>query len=381
MAVQFASTDPPTILEEILSDFTTVTGRTLLPSQPEYLFCQSLAYRIVLEREQINATGNSQLLAFSSAPVLDYIVALLGVTRLPSAYAVTTLQFTLVAGHGPVVIPQNTRVISTDGLMVFATSSDVTVDANTLVVNVDAECQTAGAAGNGYAIGTIIQIQDVQAYLSACTNVSITAGGSDVETDNQLRSRAMNAPAQFSVAGPKNAYKYFALAVSSLIVDVAVVSYADDNTIPLGEVDIYPLLANGQLANQALIDEIQAALSDDSVRPLCDVVVVKTPTEVDYTVMVNITKYTNSQNTDILSLVNPLIIAYGATKVASLGLDIVNSEIEAMCRVAGVYDLQIVITPTAPAGRVLTGNNLVIASNEFAVLQNYSVNIIGTNNG
>ena len=379
MAVLFVPVDSETILSEIIADFETITGRTLEPSQPEYLFCSALAYRIVLERQRINAAGNSQLLAYSTAPVIDYLVSLVGVTRLPAQYAVCTLQFTLVSGHNAVIIPKGTRVISTDGQATFATMQDATVNAGILVVNVPAKCEVAGNIGNDYAIGTIKQIQDVQAYLSACTNIEITNGGSNEETDEQLRVRAFAAPAQFSVAGPKNAYKFFALSASPLIIDVAVVSYSEDNSIPKGQVNIYPLLVNGQLANQALLDAIRDKLSDETIRPLSDSVVVSNPTKIEYSLNINITKLNSANSSLITSALNALILQFGKDKMNKLGLDIVNSEVEAICRINGVYDVDVVIVP--PIGIDLTGDNLVLKSNEFPFMVNFNLNITAASNG
>lgn len=379
MAVLFVPVDPETILSEIIADFETITGRTLEPSQPEYLFCSALAYRIVLERQRINAAGNSQLLEFSSAPVIDYLVQLVGVNRLPAQHAVCTLQFTLVAGHNTVTIPKGTRVISTDGQATFATTQDATVNADILVVNVPAECETAGDIGNDYAIGTITQIQDVQAYLSACQNIDITAGGSDEETDDQLRSRAFGAPSQFSVAGPRAAYKFFALSASPLILDVAVVSYAEDQNTPYGQINIYPLLANGEVANQALLDAIRDTLNDEKIRPLTDYIIVANPTRVEYSLNINITKLKGANTSLITSALSAKLLQYGKDKIKKLGLDIVNSEVEALCRIDGVYDVDVTIVP--PSGMTLTGDNLVLKSNEFPFMTNFNVNVTATANG
>jgi phage-related baseplate assembly protein len=378
MSVKFVETDSDTILSEILADFTTLTGRILEPSQPEYLLCSAMAYRVSIERQRMNTTGNSQLLEFSTAPILDYLLSLVGVTRLPAQYAVCTLQFTLIAGHGSVVIPQGTRVMSEDGQVVFATKTDTTVSADILVVNIDAECTSSGESGNKYEIGTIKEIQDVQAYLSSCINIDITSGGSDAETDEQLRTRGFSAPSQFSVAGPKDAYKFFALSASPLILDVAIVTYSEDTNCPRGQINIYPLLANGELANQALLDAIHETCSDDSIRPISDYIVVVNASKVEYSLTINIVKKTGSNNVEILALLNPLIIAFGKAKMLKLGLDIVNSEIEALCRVSGVYDVDVTIIPTTG---ILTGDNLVIKSSEFPFMANYSLNIISSNNG
>ena len=76
------------------------------------------------------------MVAFANAPQLDYLGELVGVTRLAATTASTTLQFTLVGGHGAVIIPGGTRVQTTDGQAIFQTLADVPVDALTDVVDV-----------------------------------------------------------------------------------------------------------------------------------------------------------------------------------------------------------------------------------------------------
>lgn len=375
---KFVDDDPATILAEIIADFETLSGKTLLPSQPEYLLCSAMAYRVVLERNRQNATGKSQLVAFSTAPIIDYLAQLVGVTRIPAAQATCQLQFTLISGHGDLIIPFGTRVISTDGLAIFETLEDMPVASGVLTATVNAICQTAGGVGNNYAIGDINVIQDPQPYISSCQNIDITAGGSDEETDDQLRARIFIAPSQFSVAGPKKAYEFFTFSVSPLIVSVSVISMTEDITIPAGEVDIYPLLANGNMPDSTLIDLIQAALSDEKIRPLTDTPVVKAPTQVQFTVTVNITKYPTYANSAITTPVTSALNAFRQAKIEKMGLDIINSEIEALCRVEGVYDLEVIIVPV---GKSLTGDNLVLAANEFGYMSDFTINITGSNNG
>lgn len=77
----------------------------------------------------------------------------------------------------------------------------------------------------------------------------------------------------FSTAGPINAYIYHAKSVSAAIADVAATSPEP------GIVDIRILLQNGEQPNQAMLEEIEAALNASDVRPLTDVVTVSMPEE------------------------------------------------------------------------------------------------------
>lgn len=355
--------------------------KPLVPGQPDYLLASILAYQKYLLIQRCNAAFINMLLDFAAAPNLDYIVALLGVVRTSAQPATCSLKFILVSGHGSVTIPAGTRVSSSDGKAVFAVDEDALVLSGTDDATTFATCQTDGIIGNDYAIGTVNTIMDVQPWLSTCENVDITASGVDTETDEELRQRAKLAPSSFSVAGPRDAYIYFTKSVSPLICDVAVISSTEDISVPPGEVDIYPLLDNGNVPNSSMIALIQSTLSADKIRPLTDTVVVSAPTQVDFEISLNVTKLSSyPESADfIIDAINLILIDYRVAKLAKLGQDIVATEIEKLCKIDGVYDLDLTITP--PAGRDLTGRNLVFNPSEFGYLSMFYVAVTGENNG
>lgn len=359
----------------------TFAGKTLVKGQPDYLICANLAYQKYLLLQRVNSAICNMLIDFAIAPVLDYIVALLGVVRSPAQAATCTLNFILVDGHGDLTISAGTRVSSSDGIAIFELDQDITVASGVNTATGSATCQSDGIIGNGYVIGSVNTIMDVEPYISTCSNTDITANGSDAETDEELRARAKMAPSTFSSAGPRDAYIYFAKSVSSLIADIAVITAQEDSLVPAGEVDIYPLLWGGVSSDSELNAQILAVLSDEKVRPLTDTVIVSSPTAVHFDLAINITRLGTSAvlSSDIIDSITSILENYRIVKYSKLGLDIIASEIESICRIPGVYDLAITITP--PAGKDLTGRNLVIASSEFAYLDNINVSITGSNNG
>ena len=232
-----------------------LTGKTLQPAQPERLLLNGYAYRELLLRQGVQSAAVQNLVDFSDAPVLDYLGALLGVTRLAAAPAEASLTFTLVSGHGAVTIPVGTRVSSTDGKAVFRTKQDVNVAVGINTASVEADCDAPGVIGNGYAIGQISTILDPQAFLVSATNPAVTAGGADEETDANLRERIKLAPASFSNAGSRGAYTYWAKSANANIIDVAITQ-----PVP-GTVNIYPLMADGAVTPDAVLDSVEEILS------------------------------------------------------------------------------------------------------------------------
>jgi len=110
----FIENDPDAILADLVSIYQQLSGKVLQPAQIERLLLNAYAYRESLLRSQIQNAALQNLVAFASAPALDYLGELVGVVRLPSAPAVCTLEFTLVSGHTGVIIPESARVASKD---------------------------------------------------------------------------------------------------------------------------------------------------------------------------------------------------------------------------------------------------------------------------
>lgn len=373
----FAETNPSVILTQVLKDFTDMTGKVLNPAQPEYIIASCIAYHKALTMNRINEAGKAMLVDFSTAPVLDYLAALFNITRLPAQGAVCTLGFDIVPGHMQVVIPLGTRISSTDGNVVFATDDDITVPVGTDYVEITATCETTGTAGNGYKVGDINQLQDPYAYISSVNNIDITAGGSDEESDAELRARIKLATSQYSVAGSRNAYIFWAKSADPSIIDIAVATYEDDNNIPFGEVDIYALLKDAGIPTSAINNKILDILSSETIRPLTDTVVVKSPAAISYSLTVDIVKYPEAQ-ASLTNILYQRLNDFGVSKKQKLGMDIIETEIEALCRIDGVYDVSVTITPD---GHPLTGRNLIVNPWEVAILDIISITLTGVNNG
>lgn len=103
----------------------------------------------------------------------------------------------------------------------------------------------------------------------------------DNESDAALRSRSQLSLEGFSVAGPVQAYRYHALSASQAVRDVTVLSPSP------GVVRLF-VLAHGGTPDATLLSTVLAAVSAESVRPLCDTVEVVAPGVIDYTVHANL---------------------------------------------------------------------------------------------
>lgn len=379
---EFINRDPNVIIAEITAQYEQATGRTLEPAQVEQLVLNAFAYREVLVRNQIQDAALQNLVSFARFPMLDYLGELVGVVRLPSQPSRTTIQFTLVTGHGDVVIPQNTRISTTDGRVNFELIQDVPVASGVDVASVTAIAQSNGSVGNDYALGTVSVILDPQPYLAAASNTSITEGGTQEETDDQIRDRIKLAPNAFSVAGPYKAYEFWAKSASPLIIDVSVTNrhYKSGDTIPAGKaigdiipgtVEVFPLVEGLAVTPVEILEAVDAVLNADRIRPLNDKVYVSSPEAVNTTIEVDLTLYDGSVQSDIIPIVQQALEEFRDGRRKLLGQDVVVNQIIKLCIVDGVYDAAV----TSPA------TDLIITETQFANITDIIVNVTGTNPG
>lgn len=365
MNLNFIDADPAVIQAELVEAYEAATNKTLAPAQVERLILNAIAYREFLLRTQINEAARQNLVDFSSAPVLDFLGQLVGVSRLSATPALCTNLFTLVAGHGNVVIPAGIRVATVDGAAVFQTRVSTPVDSGTDEVEIEMECLTTGTAGNDYIAGKVTTILDPLAYVDTSANIATTAGGSEEETDEALRERIKLAPASFSTAGSRGAYIYHARTAHPTITDVAV-----DSPTP-GLVQIFPLVEGGVATPQPILDAVELVCSGEKVRPLTDTVEVLSPTVVDYQILVELTLLTDAEQPVVGAQVNENLTAFADERRAKLGRDVNINSIVAKSMVEKVYNVNVV----SPA------SDLIIAENEVANCTSITVNVVGLNNG
>ncbi len=362
----FINSDPDEIVAFMKSFYETETGLTLSPAQLETLMINVWGYTLALHKSGINEACKLNLVAFAFGVILDYLAQLVGVTRLGASVSLCDIEFTLVTGHLAVVIPQGTRVSSVDGKAVFRTTVATPVGLGIDTVTIACECDTPGTQGNGYAPGTIITILDPQAYLQDASNQTITLGGADVETDEQLRVRIYLAPASFGTAGSKDGYKFWARSANTLIIDVEV-----DSSAPL-VIDIYPLIAAPGGTPQPILDQVYAACSADKRRPIGDLVQPASPIAVNYDIDVDVVLYDTADITTTLAELQTLAETFRDVRRAKLGRDFTRDQLKGMLVIPNkVYSI-VVTQPAADS---------VLTLQEYAECNSITINITGINAG
>lgn len=345
----FVNTDPQAIVRELTASYEQATGQNLYPAQVEQLLINLFAYRESLLREAVNATARQNLVAFASAPMLDYLGELVETYRLPAAAASTRLTFSLdEPAPRDIIIPQGTRVAASDS-MIFVTDTETIIRGAALSTEVAATCTEPGRQGNGWQPAQISTLLDATDDDVTVSNLSQSSGGSDAESDERLRSRIKLAPEAFSNAGSRGAYHYHALTVHQSIIDVSI------SRPEPGTVQIVPLLDSG-LPDDDMIRLIAAHVSGEKLRPLTDTVVVVKPDEIPVQIDAVIRPYPGTMVSEVLAAARASISDYISLRNRRLAQDIVPSQIVAALSVKGVYQ----VTLKSPLTRQ------VLAANEWS---------------
>jgi phage-related baseplate assembly protein len=251
------------------------TGHYPLVSDPETFVLEQVAYERELLVDDINREARENLLAFANEAMLDHLGASVDCERLPASRALTSLQLTLTSGHPAFVLEPGFTVRAVDGQSLFATTDPYPVAATATTITVVAQCHAPGPQANGFLPGEITEVVTGHPEVSAATNTELSQGGSEVEDDERYRQRIYLAPSKFSVAGPYDAYAYFALTANGAIKHVKVWS-----PVP-NDIAICALMAGGESATDAIKQQIGAVLSDDKVRPLGDRITVEDAEQVE----------------------------------------------------------------------------------------------------
>ena len=320
--VSFVQTDPEAIKAEIISRYEAAAGRTLGTADPIRIFLLAVAAEIIQQRVLINMAAQNNLLSYATGEYLDALGEYLLVSRLPASKAVTNIRFTLSQALEEVyIIPAGTEI--TNGIVTFATDSELLIAAGDLTGDVSASCTVAGEVGNGYLPGQLTTIVRPMTFVDSAENTNATYGGADVESDADYAERIRIAPNAFSVAGPIKAYVFYTQSVSSAIIDVSV-----DSPTP-GVVNVYPLLEGGVIPDQTLLDKVLEKLSDEDVRPLTDDVHALQATAVPYTIEVHyfIKNSDKNKGTAIQAAVLEAVEKYRLWQQGKIGRDIVPAEL------------------------------------------------------
>lgn len=151
-----------------------------------------------------------------------------------------------------------------------------------------------------------------------------------MESDPDYRNRLALKPESWSVAGPRDAFKYHAISASGQIKDASVTSPEGGTT------QIYVLTRTGTgIPDAGLLATVTGAVNGETVRPLSEEVIVSAPAIVNYALDIDLTLFAGPSTELVTAAVQAALADYAAAN-HRLGNDIIKSAIDAAAHVAGV---------------------------------------------
>lgn len=321
---KFVETDSESIEKMLVESYEQLTGRTLLPADPDKVFISWVTQLIVQERALINFAAGQNIPSRAIGENLDTLGEFIYNVQRPQAQpAEVDVRFEISAPQSSAVpIPKGTKLTDTSKTLVWETTEDAAVPIGAKYALARAVCQTAGEIGNGFVegqINTLIDVDNVPFY-KAVTNTTTSSGGSETADDNTYLELMRKSLEAYSTAGPKGAYEYHAKAVSTAIADVCAINPIDKP----GHVEIYAIMNDGTIADSGTKQDILAACNDDRVRPLTDIVEVCDPAEVEFDVDLTfyVDQSTQKSINDIQTAVDAAVEEFVSWQTAKIGRDI-----------------------------------------------------------
>ncbi len=253
-----------TIKSEILKNIVNIDTR-------EGSFVNDMVSPVSLEIEGVYQALNKILnLMFLTTTVQEYLEMRAfeyGIIRKNGTYSTGMAKF---YGEVGAIIPRQT-LISTEDNIIFETVEACTIDSQGMV-EVEIISTEIGAKNNVLQ-GTLCNLPVSVKSVVSVENTTVTRGGSDVETDEELRDRVLFQIRTPATSGNSMHYKLWALECEGV---------GDCKVFPLyygnGTVMVMPISAQKRALDNTLNENVRTYI--DSVNPIGAEIYVEAPTEI-----------------------------------------------------------------------------------------------------
>jgi uncharacterized phage protein gp47/JayE len=345
------------ILEELKQRAKLYLGEIDLSEDSDFLaFLKTIAYDIDSLWQLLEDAYYAGYIDFATGQNLDRLVAILGIRRKQAAKATGTVTFSRsTPATSDIVIPAGTRVATADESVVFQTTEEVVLQQGQTSVDAAIEAVEPGSQGN-VAANTITKLVDPISGIESVNNTSPTSGGSDAETDEELRYRAI------TYAPSAKATVYSIKAALLQIEGVTDVNVEED----FGECKVIITIAGGS-------DEVITNTIED-VRPAGIQVTWQRPTLITITVTVSVTKIASYDATTVKANVQAAIDNY--INSLPIGEDVVYSDLaKAILAAEGVDDINSLEATDGVTTINAFGQSLTIEANEKAQAGTHNITV------
>lgn len=308
----------------------------------------------------IDHCGKMNSLKYAHGDFLDHMGVFKNRIRKPAQKASVKVRFSVETVRASAEPVPAGILVTADQKVFFETVSYAEIAAGELSVETECVCTVAGKAGNGYGVGEISTLVTPSGFISAVSNTTKSAGGSDIEEDDEYKEGIFNAPGRYSTAGPDDAWVAIVKDFDSDVEDVK------PTTVPgSGIVTIIVLMKHGRLPEEWERVKIRDYLMRPDIRPFDIEVRVCTPVAVEYGI--SLTYYIAESNkgrvSEICSEVDRSVAKYIEWQGNKIGRDLNPDELLTMIKSAGAKRVII----SSPAFTPLTEGGVAVFNGSMDV--------------
>ena len=383
--------DADDILAAMVADAKEYFGEDLKDNELGIIrtFYRPIAERLAEAQGDIGLVLDSSQIDHASGQALDLLTALIGVSRQTADHATGTVTFSRdSAASQDYTVPAGTTVqTDSNDPVQFETTEAKTLAEGTTSVDAPIEAVEGGTRGNVGA-NTIVVMPDPPAGVEDVTNNVATDGGSEEETDDELRERAKSELAQGSRASAPALVNKVGQLDGVTSTSIFVNDTNNDNTgsggLPDHSFEVVVSGGNQTEIAQAILDTKAAgdtayagaygsATSADADLPNGQTMTIdfSRPTEVKIYVDVDL-EYTSEYEGDgavkdrITSYIGGLLSSGNEVDGLGVGENVLYGEVEYAIRdVTGVHDVTNLYVDTTSGGT--NQSNISIADSEVAL--------------
>lgn len=294
--IEFVNKDVDEVEETIVNKIYEYSGITLSDADPRRAVVKAISFICSLLNNNIDYSAKQRLLSYAEDDFLDHLGSSENDTRrLGPTPAKATVRFEISLPPGVTSAIKNGIRVTPGNEVFYQVKVPVSVSSDMSYVDIEVECTEVGEIGNGYLPNQINKLVDPIPWVVKVYNTTKSEGGAEWENDDQYAERIRLANEAYSTAGPEGAYIFYAKSASQLISDVSVRTTTD------GTVEIAPLLINGELPTEEILNLVAEKCNDRSVRPLTDKLVITLPDVINYDI--NVTYFLSREVESISSTI------------------------------------------------------------------------------
>lgn len=325
--LNFFEENPEEIEQELINLYLEMVG-PCSPGSPQNNFIKTITYMLLLQQRRHDTAFKKNLWRYADGEFLIELGEFKNIKPIGAKAAQALFNITLLSTFdSKVTIQKGLKVTSGDGIN-FLLKDHLEFSPGETEKKAIFICDHLGEKGNGYIPGQLRKLIDESRFIKNISNTEYTQGGAEAETEEEFRIRGRETPESYSVAGPSGAYEFWVKNLNKNIVSVYV------NSPSGGVVEIFPLLKGGEIPEQSVLDEIKACLSDKTIRPLTDHVIITKPKVHNYPLEV---RYWLSES-DLIDIekskavIEEIINEWISWTKSQLGKDILVDDLIHMCK-------------------------------------------------